>query len=104
MQQLLAPIHAFLRCETPQTWIDVAIKTDSLDELLIDHCNCELKAAQTAIFLLRKYALDKESGRMLLAWAKPYEAFIYSQDHDVDSFLAREVKKNELLTDFIPKS
>lgn len=103
MQQLLAPIHAFLRCETPQTWIDVAIKSASLDELLIDHCNCELKAAQTAIFLLRKYALDKDSGRTLLAWAKPYEAFIYSQERDVLSFLAREVKKNELATELMPK-
>ncbi|MEI8600233.1 tRNA isopentenyl-2-thiomethyl-A-37 hydroxylase MiaE [Shewanella sp. PP-Sp27a-2] len=103
MQQLLAPIHAFLRCETPQTWIDVAIKSDSLDELLIDHCNCELKAAQTAIFLLRKYALDKDSGRALLAWAKPYEEFIYSQDHDVMSFLARDVKKNELVAELMPK-
>lgn len=103
MQQLLAPIHAFLRCETSQTWIDVAIKSDSLDELLIDHCNCELKAAQTAIFLLRKYALDKDSGRALLAWAKPYEEFIYSQDHDVVSFLARDVKKNELVAELMPK-
>ena len=103
MQQLLAPIHAFLRCETPQTWIDVAIKSDFLDELLIDHCNCELKAAQTAIFLLRKYALDKDSGRALLAWAKPYEEFIYSQDHDVVSFLARDVKKNELVAELMPK-
>ncbi|SIQ87174.1 tRNA-(ms[2]io[6]A)-hydroxylase [Shewanella morhuae] len=103
MQQLLAPIRAFLRCDTPQTWIDIAIKSDSLDKLLIDHCNCELKAAQTAIFLLRKYALDKDSGRTLLAWAKPYEEFIYSQDHDVVSFLARDVKKNELVAELMPK-
>lgn len=53
--------------------------------------------------MLRKYALDKDSGRTLLAWAKPYEEFIYSQEHDVESFLARDVKKNELVTDLIPK-
>lgn len=53
--------------------------------------------------MLRKYALDKDSGRTLLAWAKPYEEFIYSQEHDVVSFLARDVKKNELVTDLIPK-
>lgn len=53
--------------------------------------------------MLRKYALDKDSGRALLAWAKPYEEFIYSQEHDVESFLARDVKKNELVTDLIPK-
>lgn len=62
-----------------------------------------MKAAQTAIFLLRKYALDKDSGRTLLAWAKPYEEFIYSQDHDVVSFLARDVKKNELVAELMPK-
>lgn len=44
MQQLLVPVHAFLRCETPQTWIDIARASASLDELLIDHCNCELNA------------------------------------------------------------
>lgn len=38
-----------------------------------------------------------------MAWAKPYEEFIYSQEHDVESFLARDVKKNELVTDLTPK-
>lgn len=102
MQQFLAPIHAFLRCETPQTWIDNAKLPTSLDELLIDHCNCELKAAQTAMFLLRRYALDMDSGRLLLAWAKPYEEFVYLKDRDIEQFLSRDAKKNELATQFIP--
>jgi len=102
MQQLLAPVHAFLRCETPQTWIDVARASASLDELLIDHCNCELKAAQTAMFLLRRYALDKDSGQSLLAWAKPYEEFVYHKDRDIEQFLARDVKKNELVANLQP--
>ena len=38
---------------------------------------CELKAAQTAMYLIRKYAVDKESGDALLAWLAPYEEFIY---------------------------
>lgn len=38
-----------------------------------------------------------------MAWAKPYEEFIYSQDHDVVSFLARDVKKNELVAELMPK-
>lgn len=104
MQQLLAPIQAFLHCETPQAWIDKAANADFLSQLLIDHCNCELKAAQTAIFLLRRYALDKSSGQSLLAWTKPYEEFIYSQDHDVESFITRDVKKNELVTELTPKA
>ncbi len=97
MQQLLAPIQRFLHCETPQTWIDLARSHSSLDELLIDHCNCELKAAQTAMFLLRRYALTKDSGQLLLSWAKPYEEFVYFKDRDIGQFLAREVKKNELI-------
>ncbi|MEI6860557.1 MAG: tRNA isopentenyl-2-thiomethyl-A-37 hydroxylase MiaE, partial [Shewanella sp.] len=86
MQQLLAPIHEFLGCETPDAWIEVAKKPESLSDLLIDHCNCELKAAQTAIFLIRKYAVDKDSGQRLLAWAKPYEEFVYQKDRDIDTF------------------
>lgn len=102
MQQFLAPIYRFLRCETPQTWIDTARAEASLDELLIDHCNCELKAAQTAMFLLRRYALRQDSGRSLLTWAKPYEEFVYLKDRNIEQFLAREVKKNELVAHLQP--
>ena len=41
---LLKPINQFLQCPTPQSWIDEAIKPENLENLLIDHCNCELKA------------------------------------------------------------
>lgn len=77
MNELLAPIHQFLRVKTPDSWIATAIKPENLATLLIDHCNCELKAAQTAMLLLRKYAVDKPSGDVLLAWLKPYEDFVY---------------------------
>ena len=53
MQSLLAPIYQFLACETPQEWVDVALENQSL--MLIDHCNCEKKAANTAISLIFKY-------------------------------------------------
>jgi hypothetical protein len=43
-QELLSPILSFLKCETPQTWVDEAVKPENLENLLIDHCNCELKA------------------------------------------------------------
>jgi tRNA-(ms[2]io[6]A)-hydroxylase len=39
--------------------------------------NSELKAAQTAMLLLRRYAVDQQSGDALLAWLKPYEDFVY---------------------------
>ncbi|MGL4612937.1 MAG: tRNA isopentenyl-2-thiomethyl-A-37 hydroxylase MiaE [Shewanella sp.] len=104
MQQLLAPIQRFLQCETPQTWIDVAREETSLDDLLIDHCNCELKAAQTAMYLLRRYALTKDSGRLLLSWAKPYEEFVYFKERDIEQFLARDARKNELSAPLQPNA
>lgn len=76
-QSLLSPITDFLGCETPEAWLNEAVKPSNLPLLLIDHCNCELKAAQTAIWLIRRYAVDNASGQALLAWVKPYEDFVY---------------------------
>ena len=104
MQALLAPIKQFLQCETPDEWIAEAIRPEQLSALLIDHCNCELKAAQTAMFLIRKYAIDKASGELLLNWAKPYEEFVYNKQRSVKDFLAREAKKNELIGELKPKA
>ncbi|NRD74722.1 tRNA-(ms[2]io[6]A)-hydroxylase [Shewanella sp. VB17] len=101
--ELLAPIHAFLKCDTPDSWIAAAIKPENLATLLIDHCNCELKAAQTAMFLMRKYALDKDSGTLLLQWAKPYEDFVYGKDSNVADFLVNNSKKNDVAIEFVAK-
>lgn len=79
---LLDPIHQFLQCRTPDAWIEKASQPEHLPLLLVDHCNCELKAAQTAMLLIRKYAVDKENGDELLAWLKPYEDFVYRQQGD----------------------
>ncbi len=54
MKQLLSPIYAFLKCETPDVWIHKALENQ--DVMLIDHCNCEKKAANTAISLIFKYS------------------------------------------------
>lgn len=77
MKDLLAPITSFLHCQTPDSWIEQARDPDSLPVLLVDHANCELKAAQTAMLLLRRYAVDKPSSEALLAWLKPFEDFVY---------------------------
>lgn len=50
---LVAPIEAFLSVRTPDAW--AAAACDNLDELLIDHANCELKAASSALALLYRY-------------------------------------------------
>ncbi|MCW8108300.1 tRNA isopentenyl-2-thiomethyl-A-37 hydroxylase MiaE [Alteromonas ponticola] len=82
LDQLLAPINAFLQCPTPQAWIDKAREPKQLESLLIDHCNCELKAAQTALMLIRRYAVDEQNAAELLAWLKPYEDYVYRQVGD----------------------
>ncbi|WON77364.1 tRNA isopentenyl-2-thiomethyl-A-37 hydroxylase MiaE [Serratia sp. UGAL515B_01] len=76
-QSLISPIVNFLHCETPDGWIEVARRPENLQLLLTDHLVCELKAAQTGMWLIRRYVADKESGDALLAQLKPYEAFVH---------------------------
>ncbi len=83
-QSLLQPIQKFLACPTPGRWLEEAVKPESLPILLVDHANCELKAAQTAMWLIRKYAATQESAEALLAWLKPYEDFVYRKIGDGD--------------------
>ena len=53
---LPAELLAFLRCTTPDAWIEQALQHP--EELLIDHANCEKKAASTALNLMFRY-IDK---------------------------------------------
>ncbi|QXC58530.1 tRNA isopentenyl-2-thiomethyl-A-37 hydroxylase MiaE [Vibrio mimicus] len=85
IQQLLEPIHQFLQCPTPDAWVSEARRPENLRILLLDHLLCELKAGQSAMFLIRKYAVDKESELSLLDWFKPYEDFAYRGIGDLDS-------------------
>ena len=50
---MLTAIHDFLGSETPRAWVEAAL--DNIDLLLIDHKNCEYKAASNAINLMAKY-------------------------------------------------
>lgn len=77
IENLLAPINSFLGCRTPQSWLDAAKRPENLPILLKDHMVCELKAAQSAMLLIRRYAVDEASGNALLQWLKPYEDFTY---------------------------
>lgn len=51
-------LHALLLAPTPRSWIEHACR--SLDVLLVDHANCEKKAASTALALMFAYAEDLE--------------------------------------------
>ena len=60
----IGPILAFLPCATPPAWIEWA--REHQDILLVDHANCEKKAASTALNLMYRYVehpdlLDKLS-------------------------------------------
>lgn len=49
----LPEIHEFLGCRTPDAWVQAALADQ--ETLLIDHKNCEFKAASTALSLMAKY-------------------------------------------------
>lgn len=99
-EKLLAPIQSFLQCETPQEWVDKAAKPENLPVILLDHLVCELKAAQTGMWLIRKYAVDKQSGQDLLNWLEPYERFVYKKEGTIED-LASKLKFSKSI---VPKS
>ena len=53
MQRPRASIDELLVCPTPAAWLDAAVRHP--DILLLDHANCEKKAAATAMSLIFQY-------------------------------------------------
>ena len=49
----IGPITDFLYCRSPEPWVEWALANPEL--LLIDHANCEKKAASTALNLMYRY-------------------------------------------------
>ncbi|MCK5881748.1 MAG: tRNA-(ms[2]io[6]A)-hydroxylase [Sinobacterium sp.] len=45
-------LHDFLPCETPDSWVQAALKNQHI--MLVDHANCEKKAASTALTLMNR--------------------------------------------------
>lgn len=50
------PAREFVGVPTPQAWLDAAVS--DLPTLLIDHANCERKAAATALALIARYPAE----------------------------------------------
>jgi tRNA-(ms[2]io[6]A)-hydroxylase len=76
-------------------WIDKARSPEYLPLLLNDHLVCELKAAQTAMLLVRKYVADKAGADALLAWLQPYEAFAFRGGPEPDfAALQKQISKS----------
>ena len=49
--------QTILKSETPRAWVEAAVK--DLSTLLVDHANCEKKAASTAMALIFAYPEDR---------------------------------------------
>jgi tRNA-(ms[2]io[6]A)-hydroxylase len=60
--------HELLKAPTPRAWFAAA--PDHLDELLLDHANCEKKAASTALALIFAYPDDFLLARQLSRLAR----------------------------------
>ncbi len=56
IDKLMHPVLDFLPCRTPTAWIKLALA--NIPTLLIDHANCEKKAASTALNLMYRYTED----------------------------------------------
>jgi len=63
-----SPNHTPLLAPTPQSWIECAER--ELDVLLVDHANCEKKAASTALALMFAYAEDLELAEQMSRLAR----------------------------------
>jgi tRNA-(ms[2]io[6]A)-hydroxylase len=50
-----AEIREFLGAPTPRAWLEAAAVPEVLPMLLVDHANCEKKAASTALSLMFRY-------------------------------------------------
>ncbi|MBZ9612053.1 tRNA isopentenyl-2-thiomethyl-A-37 hydroxylase MiaE [Rheinheimera maricola] len=96
IRQLLQPVQQFLLCETPDKWLAQARLPESLPVLLLDHLICELKAAQSAMYLIRRYAVNEQSADALLQWLQPYEEFTYREQGDWRALAGLSLKKSML--------
>ncbi|MCB1672265.1 MAG: tRNA-(ms[2]io[6]A)-hydroxylase [Gammaproteobacteria bacterium] len=72
----------FLSCETPAAWVEAAV--EDLDTLLIDHANCEKKAAATAMSLLYRH-VDKTELLLLMSRLAREELLHFKQVVEVMS-------------------
>lgn len=64
----LPEIHEFLGCRTPQAWVEAALANQEI--MLIDHKNCEFKAASTALSLIAKYSCHADLITMMSRLAR----------------------------------
>ena len=64
----ISHILEFLSCETPPAWVEWALQNPTI--MLIDHANCEKKAAATALNLMYRYVEHDDLLHMLSRLAR----------------------------------
>ncbi len=79
-QAAIDEVLAFLPVRTPDRWFEQA--TEHLDELLIDHANCEKKAAGNALSLLYRY-VDRPELLQALSRLAREELRHFEQVHEI---------------------
>ena len=65
---MITDIIDFLQSRTPDLWIEMALRKQ--DILLLDHRNCEFKAASNALHLMAKYPLRTELAHFMSRLAR----------------------------------
>ncbi|EIK95079.1 tRNA--hydroxylase [Pseudomonas sp. M47T1] len=65
---MLSEIHEFLGCRTPLAWVEAALADQ--ETMLMDHKNCEFKAAGTALSLIAKYCTHVDLINMMSRLAR----------------------------------
>ena len=58
--ELVAPVLGFLRCRTSERWVAAAVA--DLRTLLVDHASLELRAAEQAQKIIRRYGANAVAG------------------------------------------
>lgn len=87
----LAEIRAFLPCATPEAWFDAAVAQQKT--LLIDHANCEKKAAATAMNLMYRHV---DQPRLLVTMARLAREELLHFQQVVELMLERNVSYDYL--------
>ncbi|WP_298441204.1 tRNA isopentenyl-2-thiomethyl-A-37 hydroxylase MiaE [uncultured Ferrimonas sp.] len=98
MESLLQPIRTFLHTTTPAAWLAQVPQQQQV--LLVDHANCELKAAQAAVRILKLYG-PTELSQQCLNYLKPYEDVAYGRI-PVERFLAMRLARPTFSSDHSP--
>ncbi|MDB6087331.1 MAG: hypothetical protein JWN85_115 [Gammaproteobacteria bacterium] len=66
--EVMVSTESILQAATPAAWVDAAV--EGWRELLVDHANCEKKAASTALALIFAYPEDTQLGLALSRLAR----------------------------------